>query len=143
MQGKAIKQINETVKRGLPQDRRPVQLQSSPRDTGEGAGRPPERPGYGLNPRSPLPLRLPSMLSTPAAFAGGHSASPRFLTRPGPRSRDLERLACGGPQQPQRPSPSRLLRASSEAADYDVTPGGRVLPSPAPPAPGGFPGFSR
>lgn len=73
MQGdklKAIKQINETGKRGLPQDPGPVQLQSSPGDTGEGVGRTPERPGCGLNPRSPLPLRLPSMLSTPAAFVG-------------------------------------------------------------------------
>lgn len=73
MQGdklKAIKQISETGKQGLPQDPGPVQLQSLPRETGEGAGRPPESPGCGLNPRSPLPLRLPSMLSTPVAFAG-------------------------------------------------------------------------
>lgn len=45
------------------------------------------------------------------------------MERPGPRRR----------KGPQRPSPGRLLRADSAAADYDVTTQGDVLLGPAPP----------
>lgn len=53
--------------------------------------------------------------------------------RPGPRGR----------KGSQRQSPGRLLRASSAAADYDVTTQGRVLLGPAPPTPPGTPAYRK
>lgn len=111
----------------------PVRLELLPRDTG-GTDRRPERPGRGLDTRSPLPLRLPSMLSS-AAFARTLCV-PLVLIRAKPvptvevwKDYPVESSVAAA----TGPSPGWLLRAGFAAADYDVTVQGRVHLGPAPP----------
>lgn len=118
-----------------------------------------ERPGCGLDPRSPdpdpdprpgpragarreapvtrescpLPLRLPSMLSSSCSRCGDTLGPLRSFPGPGqPRQQrmDKEQPAAGG--RGWRPRPGRLLRAVGRCRDCDVKAQGRALPKPRP-----------
>lgn len=81
----------------------------------------------------PLPLRLPSMLSSSCSRRGDTLGPLRSFPGPGqPRQQrmDKEQPAAGGPGW--RPRPGRLLRAVGRCRDCDVKAQGRALPKPRP-----------